>query len=349
MFIPRSLRCRIVDTVCSSASTSMSSTSTVNTTIPDDHPIFHSHPFYSPQASSLVPGLSDPLLAVILPFLAYWFTSALFHLFDISNWAWLDRYRIHDSVEVSTRNRATRPEVFRAVIFQQALQTALGYFWLSDAPEHVDHPAAMRTVARALSSSFGVLFFSPSDERAYPLLRDASPRLAYLLYWYLIPAAQLLLAMYVFPPGYPYPSLTSLVFFLPGSSSTPGSTSSIARCTLTSSSTSTSTRCTTGSTCHMPLLRSTTTPSRASCSTRWVPCSPRPSRNSPSDRPPFSSPSRHARPSTTTAGTAFRSTRSRCSAETQPTTMTSTTRSSASSLISHSPGSSIGTSSSARA
>src|SRR6266702_6963200 len=113
IFIPRSLRCRIVDTVCSSASTSMSSTSTVNTTIPDDHPIFHSHPFYSLQASSLVPGLSDPLLAVILPFLAYWFTSALFHLFDISNWAWLDRYRIHDSAEVSTRNRATRPEVFQ--------------------------------------------------------------------------------------------------------------------------------------------------------------------------------------------------------------------------------------------
>ncbi|KAI9453388.1 sphingosine hydroxylase [Lactarius psammicola] len=175
----------------------MSSTPTVNTTVPDDHPIFHSHPFYSLQTNSLVPGLSDSLLAVILPVLAYWFTSALFHLLDISNWAWLDRYRIHDSAEVSSRNRATRPEVFRAVVFQQALQTALGYVWLSDAPEHTDHPAAMRAVAGALSSSFGVLFLSPSGEQAYPLFRDASPRLAYLLYWYLIPAAQLVLAMVV--------------------------------------------------------------------------------------------------------------------------------------------------------
>ncbi|KAH9074780.1 hypothetical protein EDB83DRAFT_2541030 [Lactarius deliciosus] len=157
--------------------------STVNTTVHHDHPIFHSHPFYSPQTTSLVPGLSDPLLAVILPVLAYWFTSAVFHLLDVSNWAWLDHYRIHDSAEVSSRNRATRSEVFRAVVFQQAIQTALGYFWLSDAPEHIDHPAAMRAVARALSSSFGVLFLSPSDEQAYPLLRDASPRLAYIIYW----------------------------------------------------------------------------------------------------------------------------------------------------------------------
>ncbi|KAI9440702.1 sphingosine hydroxylase [Lactarius indigo] len=171
--------------------------STVNTTVPHDHPIFHSHPFYFPQVTSLVPGLSDPLLAVILPVLAYWFTSAIFHLLDISKWAWLDRYRIHDSAEVSSRNRATRSEVFRAVVFQQALQTVLGYFWLSDAPEHTDHPAAMRAVARALSSSFGLLFLSPSDEQAYPLFRDASPRLAYIIYWYLIPAVQLVLAMVV--------------------------------------------------------------------------------------------------------------------------------------------------------
>jgi len=170
--------------------------STINTTVPYDHPIFHSHPFYYPQADSLIPGLSDPLLAMIAPVLVYWLTSALFHLLDISNWAWIDRYRIHDSAEVSSRNRATRPEVFRAVVLQQAIQTALGYFWLSESPERPDHPAAMRAVARALSSSLGVLSLSPSDEQAYPLL-GASPRLAYIFYWYFVPAAQLFLAMIV--------------------------------------------------------------------------------------------------------------------------------------------------------
>ena len=82
---------------------------------------------------------------------------------------------------------------------------------------------------------------------------------------------------------------------LPGSSSTPGSTSSIAPCTSTSSSSSTSTQCTTGSTCRTPLVRSITTPSKAFSSTRSVPCSPRPSRTSPSGRQPSSLPSRPAK------------------------------------------------------
>jgi sphinganine C4-monooxygenase len=56
----------------------------------------------------------------------------------------------------------------------------------------------MRAVARTLSSSLGVLSLSPSDEQAYPLLGlFTSPRLAYLVYWYFIPAAQLFLAMVV--------------------------------------------------------------------------------------------------------------------------------------------------------
>lgn len=170
----------------------------MNTTTPyDDHPIFHSYPFYYSPANSLIPGLSDPLLAVILPILAYWLTSAVFYCLDVSNWAWLDRYRIHDSAEISTRNRANPPEVFRAVILQQVIQTTLGYLWLSEVPESPDHSAAMRVVARALSS-FGVLSLSPSDEQAYPLLGlFTSPWLSYLIYWYIIPAAQIVIAMVV--------------------------------------------------------------------------------------------------------------------------------------------------------
>lgn len=135
---------------------------------------------------------------MIVPFLSYWLASALFHFLDVSNW--LVRYRIHDSAEVSSRNRATQFEVVRSVILQQAIQTALGYFWLSAVPERPDHAAAMRAFASALSSFLGVFFPTTSDKQAYPLFglsRDASPWLAYLLYWYLIPAAQLLLAMVV--------------------------------------------------------------------------------------------------------------------------------------------------------
>ncbi|KAF8273125.1 sphingosine hydroxylase [Lactarius quietus] len=175
----------------------MSPTSTMNTTIPYDHPIFYTHPFYYSQADELAPGVSDPLLAVILPILAYWLTSAVFYGLDLSNWAWLDRYRIHSPSEVSTRNRATPSEVFRAVIVQQVFQTTLGYFWLADVPEPSDHPAAMRAVARALSSPFGVLFLS--EQAYFPLgfFDDASPRITYLLYWYIIPFIQIVVAMVV--------------------------------------------------------------------------------------------------------------------------------------------------------
>jgi sphinganine C4-monooxygenase len=186
----------------------LSSPSIMNTTAPYDHPIFHAHPFYYSHTNALVPGLSDPLLAVILPVLAYWLTSGFFYCLDISNWAWLDRYRIHGSAEISSRNRATPPEVFRAVILQQVFQTTLGYLWLSEAPDLPDHSAATRAVARTLSSTFSVSFLSPSDEQPHSILaffKDASPQLAYLLYWYLIPLAQIVVAMYVFPSPVPVP------------------------------------------------------------------------------------------------------------------------------------------------
>ncbi|KAI0295358.1 hypothetical protein B0F90DRAFT_1751088, partial [Multifurca ochricompacta] len=141
-----------------------------------------------------------PLLAILAPLPAYWLISGLFHLLDISNWSCLDRYRINDSAEISSRNRATRLQVFRAVILQQVLQTVLGYFWVSEAPERVDHVAAMARISRTLSSFFFAPLFSPSHDDSYALLallKNTTPQLAYLLYWWLIPAAQLLVAMVV--------------------------------------------------------------------------------------------------------------------------------------------------------
>jgi sphinganine C4-monooxygenase len=153
-----------------------------------DHPIFHSHPLYYTHAPTLIPLFSDPLLAILAPLPAYWLTSLLFHLFDMSDWTWLKNYRIHESAEVASRNRATRRQVLFAVLFQQALQTALGYMWISDAPERADHVAAMRSIARVLSY--------PSVFGGVPVpIQNATPLLAYLLYWWFIPAVQLLVAM----------------------------------------------------------------------------------------------------------------------------------------------------------
>lgn len=153
------------------------------------HPLFHAHPIYYSPSPSLLPTLSDPLLAVLAPVPAYWLTAAFFYLLDLSNAPWLLRHRIHDSAEVASRNRASRLEVFRAVVLQQVLQTALAVLWVSESPEGVDDATAMRGIAHALAS---FPFGSVDSAVVVPL--------AYVLYWWAIPAMRLFLAMYVQPP-----------------------------------------------------------------------------------------------------------------------------------------------------
>ena len=76
---------------------------TLTTISPTNHP---NHPIFHLQyARSLIPIIPDPLFAVLaVP--AYWPTSGFLHFFDVLNWSWLDRYRIHNSAKVAFRNRA---------------------------------------------------------------------------------------------------------------------------------------------------------------------------------------------------------------------------------------------------
>jgi hypothetical protein len=73
-----------------------------------DHPIFHSHPLYYSDSRTLIPLFSDPLLAILAPLPTYWLISLLFHLFDISNWKWLEKYRIQGSVEIARGLRSAQ-------------------------------------------------------------------------------------------------------------------------------------------------------------------------------------------------------------------------------------------------
>lgn len=72
----------------------------------------------------LLPSVPDKLLIMILPFVAYWGLSMLFHLFDTRDW--FPQYRLHTPAEVLKRNHVTRYEVVRDVIVQQIIQTAFG-------------------------------------------------------------------------------------------------------------------------------------------------------------------------------------------------------------------------------
>ncbi|KAI1309992.1 hypothetical protein EDD11_003910 [Mortierella claussenii] len=74
----------------------------------------------------LLSFMSDQSLALLLPVIVYWVYSLFFHWISIQEFPWLEKYRIHDKEE-ETRNRVSLSEVIKAVIIQQALQTALGF------------------------------------------------------------------------------------------------------------------------------------------------------------------------------------------------------------------------------
>jgi len=73
---------------------------------------------------ALIPWISDNLLTLALPIVAYWAASLFFHIIDIYDL--FPQYRLHTPAELLRKNHATRWDVFRDVILQQIIQTAFG-------------------------------------------------------------------------------------------------------------------------------------------------------------------------------------------------------------------------------
>jgi sphinganine C4-monooxygenase len=74
---------------------------------------------------SLLPPIPDNVLALILPIIAYWGMSMIYHFIDLNGY--FEKYRLHTPAEVLKRNKVTRWEVVRDVILQQVIQTIAGY------------------------------------------------------------------------------------------------------------------------------------------------------------------------------------------------------------------------------
>ncbi|KAL9079463.1 MAG: hypothetical protein Q9157_001672 [Trypethelium eluteriae] len=72
----------------------------------------------------LVSPIPDAYLALALPIIAYWALSLFFHLIDLYDL--FPAYRLHTPAEVLKRNHVSRWEVFRDVVLQQVIQTAVG-------------------------------------------------------------------------------------------------------------------------------------------------------------------------------------------------------------------------------
>ena len=76
-----------------------------------------------PQAP-LIPGLSDNVLAVILPTIVYAIAGGFFHLLDIYNL--FNDYRIHPSDDDLKRNHVTKSQCLQNVVRYHVIQVSIG-------------------------------------------------------------------------------------------------------------------------------------------------------------------------------------------------------------------------------
>jgi sphinganine C4-monooxygenase len=74
---------------------------------------------------ALVPWISDTLLSLLLPVIAYWIVSMIFHFIDELDL--FPQYRLHTPAELLTRNHVAPWDVLKDVIIQQIIQTVFGF------------------------------------------------------------------------------------------------------------------------------------------------------------------------------------------------------------------------------
>ncbi|KAG0039486.1 hypothetical protein BGZ82_007996 [Podila clonocystis] len=134
--------------------------------------------------------ISDQSLALILPIVVYWAYSLLFHWVSIKEFPWLEKYRIHDKEE-ETRNRVSLPDVIKAVIVQQVLQTALGFIVVvADDSEMVfDDELSLARYQLWIGSAVSLLGMSSI------VSQSAIAAAAYVCYFYLESLARFFVAM----------------------------------------------------------------------------------------------------------------------------------------------------------
>ncbi|OTA98925.1 hypothetical protein M426DRAFT_325583 [Hypoxylon sp. CI-4A] len=116
------------------------------------------------EAPDLISWLPDFYLSILAPTVAYWTISIFFHIID--TYDFFPQYRLHTPAEIAQRNKASRYEVLRDVIFQQIVQAGMSYvLGMTDPPQYTgmeDHDVAVwatrvRLAQRALPAFLGVL------------------------------------------------------------------------------------------------------------------------------------------------------------------------------------------------
>lgn len=104
-----------------------------------------SHPRTRPSLLSFLP---DHHLPYIVPAIVYWVISFIFHYIDTRGL--LSAYKLHTPAEDLTKNRASRKDVIKFALLQQAAQCLLGYIMADDSEQFVPHEYAIAEWAKSL-------------------------------------------------------------------------------------------------------------------------------------------------------------------------------------------------------
>ncbi|KAF8441140.1 fatty acid hydroxylase superfamily-domain-containing protein, partial [Terfezia claveryi] len=125
--------------------------------------------------------LPDYILTIIGPIIAYWALSITFEIFDYFDL--FAQYRIHTPVEVKMRNRVGKKEVAWWVFIQQVLQMGFAYFLSYLEGEEMtgfEQKEQYEMYLRVVGTS-----------------GDWRMDLASVLYWYIVPAMRLWIALFI--------------------------------------------------------------------------------------------------------------------------------------------------------
>ncbi|KAI4086062.1 MAG: hypothetical protein LQ344_007877 [Seirophora lacunosa] len=97
---------------------------------------------------SLLPFLADHHLPYLVPAVFYWLISFVFHFIDTRGF--FSKYKLHTSAEDLTKNRASRRDVIKFALVQQAAQCVLGYLMADDGEQFVSSEHAVALWAQKL-------------------------------------------------------------------------------------------------------------------------------------------------------------------------------------------------------
>lgn len=150
-------------------------------------------PFYHLKRTSIIPNLSDAYTSAVAPLFAYWIVSGIFSLIEAIELPFFEKYRIHESAEVKSRNTVTRWEVVKAVFVQQLLQTGLALWYIDDEPEVVDHEGAMAIYGKWISRVLVLLV--GNHAKSVWALHGSS--MTWWTYWWGVPIIQYFWAFFV--------------------------------------------------------------------------------------------------------------------------------------------------------